>query len=107
MSEASPDEIWEAGLDEGERRLTRGNAALGATGFAGGADVFLGLVAVIVTTGALLSVMPDEPAHVIGSATFGLALVLITLGRAELFTCLLYTSPSPRDRTRSRMPSSA
>ena len=25
----------------------------------------------------------------------------------ELFTCLLYTSPSPRDRTRSRMPSSA
>ena len=25
----------------------------------------------------------------------------------ELNTCLLYTSPSPRDRTRSRMPSSA
>ena len=29
-------------------------------------------------------------------------------GRLELFSfCLLYTSPSPRDRTRSRMPSSA
>ena len=26
---------------------------------------------------------------------------------AQLLTCLLYTSPSPRDRTRSRMPSSA
>ena len=25
----------------------------------------------------------------------------------SLKTCLLYTSPSPRDRTRSRMPSSA
>ena len=25
----------------------------------------------------------------------------------ELRNCLLYTSPSPRDRTRSRMPSSA
>ena len=25
----------------------------------------------------------------------------------EVCTCLLYTSPSPRDRTRSRMPSSA
>ena len=25
----------------------------------------------------------------------------------QAFTCLLYTSPSPRDRTRSRMPSSA
>ena len=24
-----------------------------------------------------------------------------------IYTCLLYTSPSPRDRTRSRMPSSA
>ena len=27
--------------------------------------------------------------------------------REKLGTCLLYTSPSPRDRTRSRMPSSA
>ena len=27
--------------------------------------------------------------------------------RAKFDTCLLYTSPSPRDRTRSRMPSSA
>ena len=26
---------------------------------------------------------------------------------ATTVTCLLYTSPSPRDRTRSRMPSSA
>ena len=26
---------------------------------------------------------------------------------ADASTCLLYTSPSPRDRTRSRMPSSA
>ena len=25
----------------------------------------------------------------------------------RIFDCLLYTSPSPRDRTRSRMPSSA
>ena len=25
----------------------------------------------------------------------------------DINTCLLYTSPSPRDRTRSRMPSSA
>ena len=25
----------------------------------------------------------------------------------KVITCLLYTSPSPRDRTRSRMPSSA
>ena len=28
-------------------------------------------------------------------------------GVGLIITCLLYTSPSPRDRTRSRMPSSA
>ena len=28
-------------------------------------------------------------------------------GKVDLNNCLLYTSPSPRDRTRSRMPSSA
>ena len=28
-------------------------------------------------------------------------------GEDGIYTCLLYTSPSPRDRTRSRMPSSA
>ena len=30
-----------------------------------------------------------------------------TILNAGDYTCLLYTSPSPRDRTRSRMPSSA
>ena len=32
---------------------------------------------------------------------------LVTPGFIDVHTCLLYTSPSPRDRTRSRMPSSA
>ena len=32
---------------------------------------------------------------------------LINLYKEGVITCLLYTSPSPRDRTRSRMPSSA
>ena len=32
---------------------------------------------------------------------------LLTQKQKVLSTCLLYTSPSPRDRTRSRMPSSA
>jgi len=29
------------------------------------------------------------------------------MGYDQALACLLYTSPSPRDRTRSRMPSSA
>ena len=38
-----------------------------------------------------------EPALVSGLASGGM----------HVFTCLLYTSPSPRDRQKSRMPSSA
>ena len=30
-----------------------------------------------------------------------------TLSQEQCYTCLLYTSPSPRDRQKSRMPSSA
>ena len=33
--------------------------------------------------------------------------VYFDLNEYTIQTCLLYTSPSPRDRTRSRMPSSA
>ena len=50
-----------------------------------------------------------EAAGEIRSQTFLLAILVegaaILLGLLSL--CLLYTSPSPRDRTRSRMPSSA
>ena len=35
------------------------------------------------------------------------ALIVVTQHYDTLQSCLLYTSPSPRDRTRSRMPSSA
>ena len=35
------------------------------------------------------------------------ALVLSTCNRTEVYACLLYTSPSPRDGLLSRMPSSA
>ena len=39
----------------------------------------------------------------------GFSTVFVSLGAfsSQLGGCLLYTSPSPRDRTRSRMPSSA
>ena len=35
------------------------------------------------------------------------AIILMQILRMLYIACLLYTSPSPRDRTRSRMPSSA
>ena len=86
MSGRDPAEIWEEGLDEGERRLERGLLGLAATGFAGGVDVLFGIVAVAVTAGGLHAAMPEASAHILASLVFGLGFVFITIGRAELFT---------------------
>ena len=57
-----------------------------------------------------LTLLPD----LMGSVRQGSAVAQIGLGNLQMQLqrnadggCLLYTSPSPRDRTRSRMPSSA
>jgi len=86
VSGRDPAEIWEAGLDEGERRLRRGWTGLGGTGLAGGLDVFFSILVLAVTSAALHEVMPEKPAHVLASLTFGIGFAFITLGRAELFT---------------------
>lgn len=86
MSGRSPEEIWEDSLDEGERRLQRNNVGLIATGFAGGVEVAFGLLAVTVVSGAVATFAGVQPSHVAGALFFGIAFVLITLGRAELFT---------------------
>ncbi len=86
MPDRTPEEIWTESLDEGERRLGRRWSALMATGFAGGADVMLGIVAVSVASAGLSETLPEPTAHVLASLLFGLAFVFITLGRAELFT---------------------
>ena len=38
---------------------------------------------------------------------FCLIVVIVSIGFGYVYRCLLYTSPSPRDATLSRMPSSA
>jgi formate-nitrite transporter family protein len=86
MSGRPPDEIWEEGLDEGERRLSRGPVALAATAFGGGVDVFFSVVVLAVTSAGLHTAMPEASAHVLASLTFGVGFAFITLGRAELFT---------------------
>ena len=47
----------------------------------------------------------NVPLLIIGSVSLGFALFNVVGG--FFVTCLLYTSPSPRDRSLSRMPSSA
>ena len=58
-----------------------------------------------------LSIGFNDPTDWISTGSYALNYLVsgdfqkgIPLGKV---TCLLYTSPSPRDRTRSRMPSSA
>ena len=48
----------------------------------------------------------DDPERFDGLGERSFEELLVQLGD-DLLACLLYTSPSPRDRTRSRMPSSA
>ena len=86
MSGPEPHTIWSSGIEEGKRRLDRGSAALIATGIIGGFDVLVGILVLSVGIGSLSAVMPYEPAHLIASMFFGIAFVLIVLGRSELFT---------------------
>ena len=53
------------------------------------------IVTLLVTSGDAAA---DSPAQVDAA---------VATDTIEVYVCLLYTSPSPRDRTRSRMPSSA
>jgi formate/nitrite transporter FocA (FNT family) len=81
-----PAEIWRDSLEDGQRRLARPAAVLAATGLLGGFHVTVGLLALVVTTGALAEVVPSTTAHVLGSLTFGIGFVFLTVGRSELFT---------------------
>jgi len=56
--------------------------------------------------GVGLSVMATQASAVTFLSTPGQG-YLDGMGFVQFYFCLLYTSPSPRDRTRSRMPSSA
>ena len=49
----------------------------------------------------------DSVTHELKSPIASLKLYLQTMDKREVSDCLLYTSPSPRDRQKSRMPSSA
>ena len=50
----------------------------------------------------------ENGAYEIGGLAPGLYSIRVSfVGYEDANACLLYTSPSPRDRTRSRMPSSA
>lgn len=86
MSGRGPDEIWQESLEEGHRRLSRGNLGLASTGLVGGVDVMLGILALTVTAGAVTAATDEHVGHLAGSLVFGIGFVLVVVGRSELFT---------------------
>jgi formate/nitrite transporter FocA (FNT family) len=86
MSGRNPSQIWDETVDEGERRLRRGGPGLLSTGFFGGIDVMLAVLALTVVTGALSVALPEPIAHIGGSLFFGIGFVTLVIGRSELFT---------------------
>jgi len=63
------------------------------------------LIATAVMDKILINASPRG--YTVGMLIVNIVIILITLTILHSYACLLYTSPSPRDRTRSRMPSSA
>jgi formate/nitrite transporter FocA (FNT family) len=82
----NPRQIWNNSVGEGERRVNRRPFGIAATGLVGGFDVMIGLALVVTLTGAMMAITTEEVAHAVGALPFGVAFVLITIGRSELFT---------------------
>ena len=94
-----------------------GNVTGNATGLSGTPDITVRNVTGVAATftGVLtyddvtnvdsLGIVTARGGFEIGAS--GVGGTITAAGAAEFAGCLLYTSPSPRDRTRSRMPSSA
>ena len=71
-----------------------------------GATVLLGAIAKLASAGS--QILPDvKGKNFKGADARSVNQGIESFKSALINTCLLYTSPSPRDRTRSRMPSSA
>ena len=92
-------EGWDTTLASLERAWDERGPFAGAIGFSQGAAVAFSL--------ALLAETADRDAIARGVATDDEGASDMNREDAEADTCLLYTSPSPRDRSLSRMPSSA
>ena len=72
-----------------------------------GPGQLVGLAFVVVVVAAIVALLAGYGVPVGIGALAGFILGGIAGLLGALWVCLLYTSPSPRDRTRSRMPSSA
>lgn len=81
----TPRQIYDRAVDEGQRRLDQSFVELVATGFIAGFTILFGVVAQGIVRG-LFEPVPGPVGHIAGALAFAVGLVLLVVGRAELFT---------------------
>jgi formate/nitrite transporter FocA (FNT family) len=81
-----PHEIYQRAEREGHRRLSMSLPDTLATGFIAGVTIVLGIVALGVTTALVEPAFGPELASLAGALAFGIGLVLVVVGRTELFS---------------------
>ena len=86
--------------------LTHSQFSSAASATAQPVDAILGLTTWAVVSGSITGTITATQASNTGSLT-GTLLFSGTISSTQNSNCLLYTSPSPRDLSTSRMPSSA
>ncbi|HVM07716.1 MAG TPA: formate/nitrite transporter family protein [Acidimicrobiales bacterium] len=82
----TPRKIYERSVAEGNRRLDASGLELVATGFIAGFTIVFGIAAQAITAALLEPEIGAGPAKLAGSLAFGVGLVFLIIGRAELFT---------------------
>jgi formate/nitrite transporter FocA (FNT family) len=87
MSDApEPHEIYRKMREEGRGRLERSRLELAASSLVAGFDVVFGVIALAAVDAAVTPHLGTQAGHFAGSLAFGIAFILITIGRSELFT---------------------
>ncbi len=82
----SPEEIYASAEKEGRRRLLMPPLEQLSTGFIAGVTIVFGIVSLGVTQALAEPVLGADLAKVLGALAFGIGLVFLVVGRAELFT---------------------
>ena len=81
----SPAEAFNRAVEEGERRLDQSMVELLSTGFIAGLTIIFGMIA-LGTVEALLSDASHGIGKIAGALAFGMGVVFLVVGRAELFS---------------------
>jgi formate-nitrite transporter family protein len=82
----SPQEVYTRAIEEGRRRLSMPPLEEAATGLIAGVSIVFGIVALAITTALVEARLGGDIGTLAGAMAFGIGLVLLVVGRTELFS---------------------